>query len=138
MATIATTGMKMKDQSPTASTRGAEDPVRPLADGIAKELVQLFKLLSDETRLQILNYLKQNRELNVRSLCKLLGQSQPSVSHHLALLRVAGMIDMRREGKHNYYRIVTERFDKLIDLVVAATQSGGSKDPIRRLRADLV
>ena len=68
----------------------ADTEVRSLPDDVAKELVRLFKLFADETRLRILHYLMQRDELNVRTLCDLLGQSQPAVSHHLALLRVAG------------------------------------------------
>lgn len=60
---------------------------------LVKDLVKLCKLLSDETRLKILYYLTQKDELHVRALCELLGESQPAVSHHLALLRVAGLID---------------------------------------------
>ncbi|MFT7642437.1 MAG: ArsR family transcriptional regulator [Pirellulaceae bacterium] len=78
-----------------------------------KDLVQLFKLLADDTRLQILNYLAQEEELNVRTLCNLLNQSQPSVSHHLALLKVSGLIGMRRDGKHNFYSLVPENIDKV-------------------------
>jgi len=85
-----------------------------ISDGFAKELVKLFKLLSDETRLRILFALMQDEELHVRALCELLDQSQPAVSHHLALLRVAGLIDRRREGKHNYYRLLSGRFEELL------------------------
>jgi len=84
----------------------------PLPDGVAKDLVQLFKLLSDETRLRIIFFLMQTKEINVRTLCELLGQSQPAVSHHLALLRVAGLIESRRDGKHNFYRILPQRFEQ--------------------------
>jgi ArsR family transcriptional regulator len=52
-------------------------------------------------------------------LCNLLGQSQPAVSHHLALLRVAGLIEPRRAGKHNYYRILPQRFQDLLDMIFA-------------------
>src|SRR5205085_5407184 len=89
-------------------------PVGPIND-----LVKLFKLLSDETRLKILYYLTQKDELHVRALCELLGQSQPAVSHHLALLRVAGLIEPRREGKHNFYRLLTGHFEKLLDMLFA-------------------
>jgi len=82
---------------------------------IARELVQLFKLLSDETRLRILHYLVQEDELHVRGLCELLSQSQPAVSHHLALLRDAGLIGSRRQGKHNYYRLLPERIQEILD-----------------------
>lgn len=94
--------------------------VASLPDNIAKDLVQLFKLLSDETRLRILYYLMQQEELNVRALCKLLHQSQPAVSHHLALLRVAGLIESRRDGKHNFYRILSSRFQQLMEMVFSA------------------
>lgn len=78
------------------------------------EIVQLFKLLADDTRVRILYYLQQTDELNVRQLCKLLDQRQPSVSHHLALLRVARLINMRRDGKHNFYRLVPTRLEQFI------------------------
>lgn len=80
------------------------------------ELVNLFKLLADETRLRILYYLQQTEELNVCELCKLLGQRQPSVSHHLALLKVAGLLDMRRDGKHNFYRLIPQKLEQLITI----------------------
>ena len=102
------------------SSNGSPAPIRSLPDDVAKELVQLFKLFSDETRMRILHYLMQQEELNVRTLCELLGQSQPAVSHHLALLRVAGLIDSRRDGKHNFYRILSGRFQELMEMMFSA------------------
>ncbi len=88
-----------------------------LSDQSVRDLAQVFKLLSDETRMKILLYLARNEELHVTDLCNRLGQSQPAVSHHLALLRVSGLIESRREGKHNFYSIQFEQFgDLLIDL----------------------
>ena len=86
-----------------------------LAEATIKDFVSVFKLLSDETRLRILFYLTQRDELHVRALCSLLGQSQPAVSHHLALLRVAGLIEPRRSGKHNFYHLLPHRFQELLD-----------------------
>jgi ArsR family transcriptional regulator len=80
------------------------------------ELVGLFKLLSDETRLRILLALLHTDEMHVRALCELLEQSQPAVSHHLALLRVAGLIDRRREGKHNFYHLTSQKFEDLLKM----------------------
>ena len=57
----------------------------------------------------------------MRTLCGLLKQSQPAVSHHLALLRVAGLIDCRRDGKHNFYHIISGRFQELIEMIFSAT-----------------
>ena len=84
---------------------------------LAKDLVRIFKLLSDETRLRILYSLSQAEELHVRALCELLQLSQPAVSHHLGMLRNAGIVDPRRDGKHNYYRILPGNFEQLLMLV---------------------
>jgi len=84
---------------------------------VSGELVPWLKLLSDPTRLRILYALLQ-RELHVRAMCDLLGQSQPAVSHHLALLREAGLILCRREGKHNYYQLVAARFEQVTSLIL--------------------
>lgn len=83
---------------------------------MAGRLVELFKLLADETRLRIL-LLLQRSELNVGTLCQLLRQSQPAVSHHLALLRSAGLIEMRRDGKHNFYRLLPQRFEETLRMI---------------------
>ncbi len=95
-----------------------------LADNVARELVRVFKVLSDATRLRIIYFLLQADELHVRALCDLLRQSQPAVSHHLALLRVAGLIDSRRQGKHNFYRLLPGGFHQLLDSVYATVPAG--------------
>ena len=82
-----------------------KEAIDPLEDE-AKHLASGFKLLADVTRLKILYFLKRDNELNVRSICDLLGQSQPAVSHHLAMLRGSGMITSRRQGKNNFYRVI--------------------------------
>jgi ArsR family transcriptional regulator len=89
----------------------------------SQEMLSVFKLLSDETRLRIIFLLLQNRELNVRSLCERIGQSQPAVSHHLAMLREGSLVSLRREGKHNYYRMLGDRFVNLLDLLLEAVPS---------------
>ena len=100
--------------------RGQDDEIVSVSDDVSKQLVQLFKLLSDETRLRILFYLRQREELHVRALCDLLKQSQPAVSHPLALLRVAGLIEARRDGKHNFYHLLPKRFNELTGLFFSA------------------
>ena len=95
-------------------TAPSETRFPELSQKLEKDLVQVFKLLADETRLKILFYLGRERELHVSALCERLGQSQPAVSHHLALLRVAGLIEPRRDGKHNYYSVQQGRFHDLM------------------------
>jgi ArsR family transcriptional regulator len=96
-----------------ASTKGVS-PFPELSEQLERDLVQVFKLLADETRLKILMYLLREQELHVSALCDRLNQSQPAVSHHLALLRVAGLIEPRRDGKHNFYSVREKHFHKLI------------------------
>jgi ArsR family transcriptional regulator len=89
------------------------------SDNAHREMIQLFKLLADETRLRILELLLEADEFHVRALCERLAQSQPAVSHHLALLRTAGLIECRREGKHNFYRLAPRQLEQLLDHVFA-------------------
>ncbi len=102
-----------------------------IASAAVKDLVKVFKLLSDETRLKILVYLAGAGELHVRALCDRLGQSQPAVSHHLALLRVYGLIECRRAGKHNYYHLMPGRLQQLLDQAFAHVPASQ-----RRIRFD--
>ena len=108
-------------RSAGAATLAAPVPFHKLSAAALKDLEKVFKLLADETRLRVLMYLGQTDELHVRALCKLLGQSQPAVSHHLALLRDAELIEPRREGKHNFYRLTPGRFQEVLNLLFAAT-----------------
>ena len=103
---------------PVATKRRAAIP--ELSDQLEKDLVQVFKLLSDETRLRVLMYLAREGELHVTALCDKLGQSQPAVSHHLALLRVAGLIEARRDGKHNFDSVRTKHFHRLMTEIFAS------------------
>ena len=67
--------------------------------------LQLFKTLSDETRLSIVMLLREAGELCVCDLCSATNEPQPKVSRHMALLREAGLVIDRREGKWIYYRL---------------------------------
>ena len=110
----------------TADSQGSQSGPVTLGEAKAHELVQLFKLLADETRLRIIYYLMQQSEINVRTFCRLLRQSQPAVSHHLALLRAAGIIECRRDGKHNFYRLILKKCQAYLDAVFDV-DSGGNR-----------
>src|SRR3954453_23536848 len=68
----------------------------------AQRASMLLKQVSDPTRLQVILMLSEG-EKHVAALSGELNQSQPGVSHHLALLRHGSIIAPRREGKNNYY-----------------------------------
>jgi DNA-binding transcriptional ArsR family regulator len=80
-----------------------------------QRVASLLKHVSDPTRLQVLSLLSEG-ERHVGGLCEELTQSQPAVSHHLALLRLGGLIDRRRQGKNNIYRL-TDTGERLSDIV---------------------
>ena len=111
----------------TNSNPSESAPVKlpELQEQVSKDLVRFFKLLSDETRLRILFYLSQTKELHVRALCDLLNQSQPAVSHHLGMLRNAGIVEPRREGKRNYYCIPTNKFQPLLQILFESIGQDG-------------
>jgi ArsR family transcriptional regulator len=68
----------------------------------------LFGAFADETRLRILNLLCV-RELCVCDICEVLDEIQPKVSRHLAILREAGLLRVRREGKWKFYSLPKKR-----------------------------
>jgi ArsR family transcriptional regulator len=106
------------DEVKTEAPGDSPHPKTRVSSAIVKDLAQLFKLLADETRLKILDMLGRRKELCVRDIWEKLGQSQPAVSHHLGLLRMAGLVDTRHEGKHIYYRIDQQRFEELMALIL--------------------
>jgi ArsR family transcriptional regulator, lead/cadmium/zinc/bismuth-responsive transcriptional repressor len=86
-----------------------------VAPRLLSELENLFKLFSDATRLRILGALSSG-ELCVCDIGAVLGMSQSAVSHQLALLRAARLVDYRREGKTVYYRLADDHVSSLLEL----------------------
>lgn len=66
---------------------------------------RLFRAFADRTRLRLLHLLSRRRELCVCDLQAVLGLSQPKVSRHLAYLRGAGLITVRRAGLWKHYAL---------------------------------
>ena len=66
--------------------------------------VEFAKALADPTRQEIMSLICC-RELNVGDIVEAVGVSQPTVSHHLAILKEAGLVSIRNEGKHVFYTL---------------------------------
>jgi DNA-binding transcriptional ArsR family regulator len=64
----------------------------------------LLKQVSDPTRLQVVTLLADG-ECHVGGLCGGINMSQPAVSHHLAMLRLGGIVECRRRGKNSLYSL---------------------------------
>ena len=69
-----------------------------------EDLVSVFKALTDETRLKIIKLLEQG-ELCVCDIVASLDMQQSKVSFHLGVLKEAGLIQDRKQGKWTHYRI---------------------------------
>ncbi len=110
--------MAAKSAKAKSSTRQAA-PKTPAA--AIRQAAELLKQVSDPTRLRVLMLLTE-KERNVSELCAdLNAQSQPAVSHHLALLRHGRLVEPRRVGKHNFYHLTDagRELAGVVDSIVA-------------------
>jgi ArsR family transcriptional regulator len=85
----------------------------PLPKAAAVELAARFRALADPTRVAIVNCLAGAEELCVCELNASFDLSQPTVSHHLKILREAGLVEVTRRGTWAYYRLVPEAVEAL-------------------------
>jgi DNA-binding transcriptional ArsR family regulator len=76
---------------------------------------ELFTTLADPTRRAIFERLCRDGELNVRALTDQAGVSQPAVSKHLGVLKLAGLVRDRRDGRNTHYSAEPKGLAPLID-----------------------
>ena len=81
------------------------------------DLVKIFKALADRTRQDILELLGEE-EMNVTDICSEFRTSQPTISHHLHILRNCNLVDYRKDGKNIYYYVKHEIMDDMFGRVV--------------------
>lgn len=99
----------------------------------SSELLTFFKALAHESRLKLVGLLTE-RERSVQELASLVALKEPTVSHHLAMLREAGLVRVRQDGNTHWYALETKTLasraktmlmkEKLAELAVA----GASED----------
>ncbi|MEA4887846.1 MAG: metalloregulator ArsR/SmtB family transcription factor [Clostridiaceae bacterium] len=82
-----------------------------------QEAGELFKVLGDPTRMQMISALLTN-ELCVCDLSELLGMSQSAISHQLRILRQARLVRYRREGKNAFYRLADSHIQLIVQLAI--------------------
>lgn len=106
----------------------------PLDEGQAVELAKVFKALGDPVRLRLLSMIasRAGGEVCVCDLTPAFDLSQPTISHHLKLLRQAGLIDCERRGTWVYYWLVPEMTDRLAGVL---TRPAGEPLPDRTTSA---
>lgn len=83
-----------------------------------RKMAKLFKALSDETRQRIFELLCEE-EMNVTDICEEFNTKQPTISHHLQILKNCELVETRKDGKMIYYcvnkEVVNDAFGNVIE-----------------------
>ena len=118
------------ERSPAAFIRAAELPVvvdacsaplvgEPLSETAAAGLAQVFKALGDPVRLRLVSLISAHLggEVCVCDLTAAFNLTQPTISHHLRVLREAGIIDCERRGTWVYYWLLPSALERIASLL---------------------
>ena len=99
----------------------------PISETAAAGLAQVFKALADPVRLRLLSLIgaHQGGEVCVCELTTAFKLTQPTISHHLKVLREAGIIDGERRGTWVYYWIVPAALERMAALLSAPAGAPG-------------
>ncbi|MGH2820283.1 MAG: ArsR/SmtB family transcription factor [Actinomycetota bacterium] len=94
------------------------------ADELLQDAAAVFGLLGDRNRLRLLSGLRTAGELCVCDLAAAAGMSESSTSHALRLLRVHGVVGVRREGRMSYYSLRDDHVRTLLDVALEHLRHG--------------
>lgn len=87
-------------------------------------VAQIFKALSDDTRIKIAFALSEEDELCVCDVANIVGSTTATASHHLRLLRNLGLAKYRKEGKLVYYSLDDDHVKQLIQIAFTHQMEG--------------
>jgi DNA-binding transcriptional ArsR family regulator len=93
-----------------------------LPEELFEPVAERMRLLADATRLRILNVLRDG-ERSVVEIVTAVGASQPNVSRHLALLRRAGVVTRRPQGREVHYRLVDPFVDRICEAICGSLRA---------------
>lgn len=101
----------------------------PLSAAAATQLAGQLKALSDPVRLRLLSVVASHTggEACVCDLSIGIELTQPTISHHLKVLKTAGLLDSERRGSWVYYRVIPEALQQLSQLLGADPVTGGPR-----------
>jgi ArsR family transcriptional regulator, lead/cadmium/zinc/bismuth-responsive transcriptional repressor len=102
------------------------------ADQDLRRLRVLYRALGDETRLRVIGLLAEIGPMPVNVLSAKVGLSQPLISWHLRIMRLAGLIDTQRQGRTTMCRLRTAAFEELHELearLVSGTSGISAGEP---------
>jgi len=116
------------EPSPSDAVGCAITPLsrEPLTAQAAAELVVKLKALSDPIRLRLLSVVasRTGGEACVCDLSAGIDLTQPTISHHLKVLRLAGLLESERRGSWVYYRVVSNALQQLSQLLDTSSLTG--------------
>jgi ArsR family transcriptional regulator, arsenate/arsenite/antimonite-responsive transcriptional repressor len=96
----------------------------PLDVGACEDYARRFKALADPTRVALVARLAHGEDVCVCDLVAGSRLSQPTISHHLAILRRAGLVTSRKRGTWAYYRLVPDAVRELAEALAAPPAAG--------------
>ena len=95
----------------------------PLSEEDAVKQSDLLKALADPTRLRLLSLLSRYEgEVCVFEIVECFTLEQPTISHHLRILRSTGLVDCRKKSLWVYYHLCREKFTEACQLIEALTE----------------
>jgi len=119
-ASAALAGVLQHRQMPTANggVGGVPKFVPTLTEDEAVSQARLLKALADPTRLRILSLLSRYEgEVCVFEIVESFTLEQPTISHHLRILRDAGLVDCRKKGLWAYYYVRREALSRAQEVI---------------------
>ena len=107
-------------------------------------MADIFDVVADPTRRDILGVLldretsvpESGGEISVGEIVTALGVSQPTVSKHLKVLRESGLVAVREEGQHRYYRLDRAPLERLEDWLIPFVSNDAATDAVTLAGAD--
>ncbi|HNP56456.1 MAG TPA: metalloregulator ArsR/SmtB family transcription factor [Gordonia sp. (in: high G+C Gram-positive bacteria)] len=102
--------------------------VEPLSADDARETARMFKALGEPVRLRLLSLVASHSggEACVCDISAVFDLAQPTISHHLKVLREAGLVECERRGTWVYYRVIPAALQQLSSLLSESAADGVS------------
>ena len=102
-------------------------------------MADIFDVIADGTRRDLLKVLlgqyisaeSPNGEISVGQIVERMGLSQPTVSKHLKVLRDHGLVTVREDGQHRYYRLDTDPLEEIEDWLIPSSPRKRDRRPLR-------
>ncbi len=98
---------------------------------------EIFRALSDPTRLLIFMYLAKRGEATIKDIAEALGRPENLISYHVNLVKRLGIVKFRKAGKHVYYNLADENIKNIIELSLNLAGKGERSVRPRGLRFNL-